>query len=248
MAYYVDLFSPDTYRAFTESTQTLSGFRESQRHAADRVQPGDILIAYLTKVSRWVGLLVVEDGPFVDPSPLFRNPDPFIVRFHVHPRLWLPVEAGIPIRDPACWATLTFTRQQNPATATWTGKLRASLTPLDSEDGNRLVELLEAQVPTPSVYPLTTREQSLWRIRPTPGPDRDVIIPLAPALYSTSIMAVPARCGSFVLNPSRLGKVISEYIVLNLPSFRGLRPKRLLVRHITKFVVTHLQAVITDVP
>ncbi len=176
MAYYVDLFSPDTYTAFMDSARTLSGFRESQRRAASRIRPGDTLIAYVTKVSRWVGLLVVEDGPFEDATPVFRDPDPFIVRFHVQPRLWLPVEEGIPIRDPALWHTLSFTRGQDPATATWTGKLRASLTPIDPQDAEHLVTVLEEQARSRRAYPLTDQEQRRWRSRPVPGAGRDVII------------------------------------------------------------------------
>lgn len=176
MAYYVDLFSPDTYTAFTASSRTVSGFRESQRRAAGRVRPGDMLIAYVTKVSRWVGLLVVEDGPFEEATPVFRDPDPFIVRFHVRPSLWLPIEEGIPIRDPALWPTLSFTRDEDPTTARWTGKLRASLTPLDPHDGARLVTVLEEQERSRRAYPLTDQEQRRWNRRPTPGAGRDVII------------------------------------------------------------------------
>ena len=57
MAYYTDLFSPETYEAFTQSDQSISGFRPRQKNAASQIKPGDKLVCYVTKVSRWVGIL-----------------------------------------------------------------------------------------------------------------------------------------------------------------------------------------------
>src|SRR5579872_830690 len=41
MAYYLNLFSPETYEAYQCSDQTVSGFRMRQRNAAERTKPGD---------------------------------------------------------------------------------------------------------------------------------------------------------------------------------------------------------------
>ena len=49
MAYYLDLFSPLTYKAFLSSPRDITGFRPKQKNAASKLQPGDILICYLTK-------------------------------------------------------------------------------------------------------------------------------------------------------------------------------------------------------
>ena len=53
MAYYLNLFSPETYVAFERSDRTVSGFRRRQRHAASRTRRGDVFVCYLTKLSRW---------------------------------------------------------------------------------------------------------------------------------------------------------------------------------------------------
>jgi hypothetical protein len=51
-------------------------------------------------LSRWVGLLRVESGPFEDASPIFMDTaDPFIVRFKVAPIVWLSPEEAIPIHE-----------------------------------------------------------------------------------------------------------------------------------------------------
>src|SRR3990172_2404843 len=98
MAYFLDLFSPETYEAFGRSDGTISGFRLRQRNAAARVKPGDRLLCYMTRLSRWTGLLEVLDGPFIDDKPIFyAEDDPFVVRFRVDPLVWLPVEKSVPI-------------------------------------------------------------------------------------------------------------------------------------------------------
>ena len=70
MAYFLDLFSPETYEAFSGSSGRISGFRSRQRDAASRVQPGDLLICYMTRLSRWIGVHEVERGPIEDDTPI----------------------------------------------------------------------------------------------------------------------------------------------------------------------------------
>jgi len=52
MAYYINLFSPDTYNAFDLSDKTVSGFRENQKSAAANIKPGDKFVCYMTKLSQ----------------------------------------------------------------------------------------------------------------------------------------------------------------------------------------------------
>ena len=75
MAYYLDLFSPETYETFSSSDRTLSGYSIRQRKTAQRIHPGDKLLCYMTKLSRWVGILEVMSECFVDDSPLFYTED-----------------------------------------------------------------------------------------------------------------------------------------------------------------------------
>ena len=86
MAYYTDLFSPETYSAFTASDRSISGFRMRQQGIAVTVKPGDKLICYMTKLSRWVGMLEVISNYYLDDTPIFPpTADPFPVRFRVRP-------------------------------------------------------------------------------------------------------------------------------------------------------------------
>lgn len=145
MNYWTDLFTPETYEAFTHSDRTISGFRETQRGMADRVCVGDKFVCYMVRMSRWIGILDVLEGPFVDTTPVFLpEDDPFVIRFKVAPVVWLPLEQTVPIQDPGVFSHLTFTRDVGDG-GYWLGPLRRSLQRLEVEDGQFLNELLLRQ-------------------------------------------------------------------------------------------------------
>ncbi|HVT18136.1 MAG TPA: EVE domain-containing protein [Thermoanaerobaculia bacterium] len=145
MSFYLDLFSPETYEAFSRSDRRVSGFRSRQRAAATRIKPGDKLVCYMTKLSRWVGVLEVIEGPYEDKTPIFYpEDDPFVIRFKVNSIVWLPKEKTLPIHLEEIWSALSFTKGQDPTTSNWTGKLRGSLVRISDQDGSLLeVKLLE---------------------------------------------------------------------------------------------------------
>lgn len=141
MTYYTDLFSPETFEAFSRSNRDVSGFRESQLKTAKKVKPGDKFVCYMTKLSRWIGILDVESSCYLDDSPLFLpENDPFVVRFRVRATIWLPKDRCVPIRDPAVWEMLSFTKDSG-----WTGRVRRSLNQFDDADGRLLEDVLKKQ-------------------------------------------------------------------------------------------------------
>ncbi len=177
MTYYLDLFSPETYEAFGRSDRSISGFRMRHRNVARRIKPGDKFICYMTKLSRWIGLLEVLDGPAVDERPIFYpENDPFIVRFRVRPLVWLPVEKAIPIHEDRVWNRLSFTRGQSKHSSSWTGKVRGSLVHLDDADGAFLEALIREQLDGGEAYPVdpdTYRKMAIHRVRRA---DKDVTV------------------------------------------------------------------------
>ncbi|NLZ04393.1 MAG: hypothetical protein GXY19_04425 [Phycisphaerae bacterium] len=145
MNYWTDLFTPETYEAFSRSDRSISGFRESQRGMAARVRPGDKFICYMVRMSRWIGILEVVDGPFMDDKPIFvPEDDPFVVRFKVQPTVWLHSEHTVPMREPEVFSHLTFTRDVESG-GYWLGPLRRSLQKLNEADGEFLEALLHRQ-------------------------------------------------------------------------------------------------------
>ena len=142
MAYFLNLFSPETYEAFTNSNRDLSGFRLRHQTVAGRIKVGDRLICYMTKLSRWIGILEVKGEWFKDEKPIFYpTDDPFVVRFSVKPLAWLPKEKAVPIHDDRVWNRLSFTRGHDKGSSQWTGKVRTSLNQFDESDGKFLEEL-----------------------------------------------------------------------------------------------------------
>jgi hypothetical protein len=163
MAYYTDLFTVQTYEAFLKSARTISGFRLSQETMARRIKPGDKLMAYIKGLSRWAGVLVVEDGPFIDQSPLFMpTDDPFVVRFHVRSDPAMELQHAIPIRDPDIFDHLTFTKGRE--NSYWLGPLRRSLQHLEEQDGARIEGLLRRQTKAKRIYPID--DDQLTALRP----------------------------------------------------------------------------------
>lgn len=177
MSFFLNLFSPETYETFNHSDRTVSGFRRRHTNAAARIQTGDKLVCYMTKVSRWVGLLEVIKGPYLDETPIYYpENDPFVARFRVRPIVWLPVEKAIPIYEDEVWNQLSFTREQIRGTPTWTGSIRTSLVQLNEKDGQLLEALLFEQSRGGMTYPIDAEEFERLATHKVRRADKDVVV------------------------------------------------------------------------
>lgn len=144
---------------------------------ADRIKSGDVFVCYLTRLSRWFGLLEVIEGPFIDDKPIFvSDNDPFVVRFRVRPLLWLDIDKAIPIHDDAIWTGLSFTRGLERGSIGWTGKVRGSLVRLDDRDGKFLAEKLTAQSTQDKLYPLDEQDTKKLLTHTVNRPDKVVTV------------------------------------------------------------------------
>jgi hypothetical protein len=159
MVFFTNLFSPDTYETFTRSDRGVSGFSKHQLPWARRVQTGDRFICYMTKLSRWIGVLEVLGECYLDDTPLFYpEGDPYVIRFKVRPVVWLPINRTIPIREKHIWDTLSFTKGIAQNSNAWTGKVRISLNKLSDEDGQFLQDRLLAQQTAGQDFPVDDEE------------------------------------------------------------------------------------------
>ena len=147
MNYYIDLFSPTTLEAFYKSDKTISGFSIRQESTAKQVEKGDIFLCYLTSLMRWVGALKVEsESYFVDQTPRFLEvDDKYVVRFQVKPIVLLDLDNTVPIYEDKVWNSLSFTKDHEQGTSTWTGMIRNSLRPISNRDGDFLLSFLKNQ-------------------------------------------------------------------------------------------------------
>jgi predicted RNA-binding protein len=71
MTYWLDLFTHETWQEFLAAGANVSGFRERQWRSAQKIKPGDILLCYLTGISRWIGLLEVIAAVYKDTAPIW---------------------------------------------------------------------------------------------------------------------------------------------------------------------------------
>jgi hypothetical protein len=104
--------------------------------AFEKVKPGDFLVCYVVKLSRWSGVLEVSGTAFEDGTPIFADEnDPFPIRFKVRPLAMLDFEHAIPIEE--LWDQLSFTKSLTRGAVGWAqaAKLRASLAAMIDEDG-----------------------------------------------------------------------------------------------------------------
>ena len=159
MGFFLDLFTPETWNAFQEVGGNITGFRERHRRlAAERVSQGDFFLCYLTRLSRWCGVLQVESEAYEDNNPVFDDPDPFTVRFKVKPIVVLEPELAIPIYEDRIWNRLTITKQYERGHSGWTGFFRGSLNRFEDADAEYLVESMKGQLADPRNYTLSERD------------------------------------------------------------------------------------------
>lgn len=180
MGYYLDIFSPITYEAFSITKKDVAGVREEHAGYINKLRPGDKLICYLTKLGRWVGVLEVVSGVFKDESPRFQAiDDPFILRVKVKPLAWLDKEKAIPIREDFVWNKLSITKGYSKTGGQWTGPFRSSLNKLLDSDGNFLEEVIISQTKNGTTYPVDEKDYQkhlTQRVRSTKE-DIDVSVP-----------------------------------------------------------------------
>jgi hypothetical protein len=160
MAFYLDLFTPETWDAFRRHGGQVSGFRERhERLARERIKAGDFLLCYLVGLSRWCGALEVASEAFRDDSPVFADPDPYVVRFRVRQIVALDPERSPPIFEDAIWGRLSETRGITKGTPGWATRFRGSLRRIGDADGDLLLGVLRRQAEAGAAYPLTDRDR-----------------------------------------------------------------------------------------
>jgi hypothetical protein len=97
MKYWLDLFTGTTWDEFRKSGACVSGFSDRMRKTVEKMQPGDVMLCYLTGVMRWVGALEVA-GPSADKSRIWKDAD-FPARVAVKPLVMLSPENGVPMAE-----------------------------------------------------------------------------------------------------------------------------------------------------
>jgi hypothetical protein len=130
-SYWLDLFTHQTWQDFIAAGGNITGFRESRWKTVQAIRPGDILLCYLTGVSRWIGLLEVTGKGFQSNESIWRD-NIFPARIPVKVIAKLDPLTAVPVlllRDQLSF----FQNLKSPHA--WTGWFRASPSKWNQEDG-----------------------------------------------------------------------------------------------------------------
>jgi hypothetical protein len=198
MAYYIDLYSPDTHEAFSNTGKTITGFSESKKGIAAALKPGDKLICYVTRLSRWTGILEIKSNYFIDDTPIFEEVnDPYIVRFKVEPKAWLSLEHSIPVSENISWNHLSFTNKFPKGSSGWTIMVRGSLKKIDDSDGQHLERIILDQLTIAVTYPINEQDRKKLKTTKVKTQDSKQVIVSIPEREGdtapSSLQQVPQR-------------------------------------------------------
>jgi hypothetical protein len=147
--YWLDLFTHETWGEFLAAGATISGFRENRWKTAQSMKPGDVLLCYLTGVSRWIGLLEVTGPAFKDSSPIWSVAD-FPVRVPVKLIAQLEPLHGVPVIDMRDRLSI-FQNLKSPHA--WTGRFRGSPYRWGAADGEAVVKAVQDAMTHPVERP-----------------------------------------------------------------------------------------------
>ncbi len=150
--YWLDLFTPTTWKEFLDNGAKVSGFRESRWKTLQKVKKGDYFLCYLTGLSRWVGLLEVVSEPFKDASPIWKDED-FPCRVKVKAVARLTPETGIPVMEFKDRLSV-FHNLKADSPLAWTGHFRGSPTKWKSSDGEIVSGAIVDAEKNPVVRPI----------------------------------------------------------------------------------------------
>jgi hypothetical protein len=170
--YWIDLFTAETWQEFLDHGGDVSGFSEKRRTIVAKIRPGDYLLCYLTRASRWVGLLEVLGEPFFDQEPIW-SAQVFPCRVKVKALLTLTPEHGVPVLNMREELSV-FRGLGNPNH--WQGPFRASPTKWKTADGEAVVRALNEAQSNPVERPLG-RLGKISRKAADKHPPDEILIP-----------------------------------------------------------------------
>ncbi|MEI7559551.1 MAG: EVE domain-containing protein [Actinomycetes bacterium] len=92
--------SPDNHTATRETGFSVIGLKERNRKRAERIEPGDRIVLYLTKEMTFGGSIIVTGDMFEDRAKIWPgkpgNPDPYPWRFPTEPEVVLAPDQHVP--------------------------------------------------------------------------------------------------------------------------------------------------------
>lgn len=152
--YWTVLFSGATWEEFRSAKSPAAGFRENRWAAAQKIRPGDVLIFYLTGISRWIGTGEVSGKPYQSDDSAFSSGVfpcrvPVDVRYSFDPDLGLPVVEMLEDLD-----LFSGLKSAN----SWSWRFCSSPRSVTDHDGAAVVDALEHQARIRRVRPFNPKK------------------------------------------------------------------------------------------
>lgn len=142
--YWLNLFSPETWEESRSDGFKISGFRESRWPIVSKIKPGDLLICYITKISRFSGILKVISKPYMNKEKARKvwKHDSFPSLINVKPIITLDFLHSIPTSEVISKLSISHK---------WGGIVRGSPNRIPFRDGEIIRSVL---VHSTKEYPL----------------------------------------------------------------------------------------------
>lgn len=124
------VFTPRTWDEFVAAGGQILGFREGSVRLLRMVSPGDWLLCYVAKLSRFAAVLEVTSETFVDRSPIW-SAEPFPNRVRVRPLVQVDLARAVDIHsllDRFTWSSTA----RSPTT--WQGHVQNTLRRWEEDD------------------------------------------------------------------------------------------------------------------
>jgi len=148
-SYFLGLFTVESWREFKRNGGQVMGFNEKKSKTVARIQPGDRILCYLSKVSVFVGVMEVAGPSYLDHTPIWSD-GVFPVRLPV--RIITEVNLMQAISINSLKGQLSFLPYTMTSTG-WTIYVRSSPRPWSLHDGKTVEQVLKAKASTPHSAP-----------------------------------------------------------------------------------------------
>lgn len=145
--YWLNLYSPETWELATRNRYKQTGFSKKSEKFAKQIKPGDILICYVTKVSRFSGMLKAISNEYFDEerSKELWGDESFPCIVDTEPLVTFDMIHSLPKEE-------VFKKIQD--SDKWRWYLRRSPTLIPEQDAKAIVSLIENQQKEQREYPL----------------------------------------------------------------------------------------------
>lgn len=134
-------------QAFNRPREVIGLLGNHPRSQAKKLKPGDLLLCYVTGVSRFIGVLEVKSEVFHDESPIWEG-ETYPLRVEVNPVVRLKHETAVPVKELKDVLSIFA-----PGKTMWQGKLRASPFKWTKADGEAVVTAVKDAATNPVVRP-----------------------------------------------------------------------------------------------